>query len=382
MAALSVGACGGGDSVGADDEATTPGAQTSQAEVGQDPNVTTTALSISSTPASSTTESMIDLGFPIELQGDRLDYCARGEFREDLAELLAASGADGVTDRLPGQRNCVVVASLANQLGDEGFVNVIWDFFADASVQEARDGNRQLLTLFEGYSEVIDELSEDRYFGVLSYEGTELLDDRGVLALRTNGGVFQFQVVSGFATDVEKVESILAALEARIPHILDRISIGSASGASSDESEGAPGVGQSSPVESEEASVPSGGGYRVIDGVAPYPCHGTETAGSTRVVIDVASDDTLNVRSAAGVGNPVVMELDPGFEIYVFTGFEGDGLVDLFTVDVVNGSPWIMVELPGPEPMEEPAQFGCGWVHTRFLSSPTAASLEEELLQR
>ncbi|MGI9018068.1 MAG: GerMN domain-containing protein [Euzebya sp.] len=60
----------------------------------------------------------------------------------------------------------------------------------------------------------------------------------------------------------------------------------------------------------------------------------------------VAADDVLNVRSAAGAGNPVIGMLQPGVVVRV-TGVVTD----------VAGSEWAQIDVPG----------GPGWVNDRFL---------------
>ena len=101
----------------------------------------------------------------------------------------------------------------------------------------------------------------------------------------------------------------------------------------------------------------------------PFQCHGTE-GGEVRLV-NVDSDDTLNIRNNAGVGGEVLMKVPDRYDLFVLTGIEPV---------IVDGTPWVVVQLPGPEPFEEPAQYGCGLVHSGFLDSPTATSMKEEIL--
>lgn len=66
------------------------------------------------------------------------------------------------------------------------------------------------------------------------------------------------------------------------------------------------------------------------------------------IVVNVVSDDTLNVRAAAGASSDVLGELDPDTEGLIVTG----------KTVVVDGQRWAPIRHGDLE----------GWVHTNFIA--------------
>jgi hypothetical protein len=85
-----------------------------------------------------------------------------------------------------------------------------------------------------------------------------------------------------------------------------------------------------------------------VEGMVRYDVEtGEKTLVSTFRIVNVASDDTLNVRSGPGVNNPVVGEIPPN----------GTGIEITGEPVVVDPSPWVPVRYGNLE----------GWVNLRFL---------------